>query len=122
MRVVSCGLLPIVCRPRHGSGHYRDPAAARALVLGFRVPLGRPDWQNPRGRVPHFFFPDAPETPFVICLMHSDSLFLPGTTKCRFLIECPPDEAHPLGQARCGIYGVRPSACRVFPTKLNADG
>ncbi len=84
-------------------------------------------WADPlgkiaRGRVPHFFFPDAPETPFVICLLHSNSLFLPGTTKCRFLIECPPDDAHPLGRARCGIYGVRPSACRVFPTKLNATG
>lgn len=75
-----------------------------------------------RGRVPHFYFPDAPEVPFVICLLQTESLFLPGTMKCRFLLECPPDEAHPLGEARCGIYGVRPSACRVFPTKLNDTG
>ena len=81
-------------------------------------------WADPTGQiahglVPHFFFPDTPETPYVICLLHSDSVFLPGTTKCRFLIEGPPDDAHPLGQARCGIYGSRPSACRVFPTKFN---
>ena len=75
-----------------------------------------------RGRVPNFFFPDVPETPFVICLMQTQSLFLPGTAKCRFLIECPPDELHPLGGARCGIYGARPSACRVFPTKMNRAG
>jgi Fe-S-cluster containining protein len=84
-------------------------------------------WADPTGQiahglVPHFFFPDMPETPFVICLMHSDSVFLPGTTKCRFLMEGPPDNANPLGQARCGIYGSRPSACRVFPTKFNPTG
>jgi hypothetical protein len=37
-------------------------------------------------------------------------------------MECPPDEEHPLGQGRCGIYGARPSACRVFPTKFNDSG
>ena len=100
-------------------------AIQRRLGLSFWDFVCR--WADPtgkiaRGRVPHFFFPDAPESPFVICLMHFDSLFLPGTMKCRFLIECPPDDAHPLGQARCGIYGTRPSACRVFPTKLNDTG
>jgi hypothetical protein len=74
------------------------------------------------GLVPHFFFPDMPETPFVICLLHSDSVFLPGTTKCRFLREGEPDADHPMGEARCGAYGVRPLACRVFPTKFNATG
>jgi Fe-S-cluster containining protein len=84
-------------------------------------------WADPTGRIahdyaPHFFFPDAPETPFVICLSHQSSVFLPGTTKCRFLMECPPDEQHPLGQGRCGIYSSRPFACRVFPTRFNDTG
>jgi Fe-S-cluster containining protein len=78
-----------------------------------------PDGKIAHGRVPHFFFPDAPDVPFVLCLIQSESLFLTGTMKCRFLVECPPDDDHPFGQARCGIYGVRPSACRVFPTKFN---
>jgi len=100
-------------------------AIQRRLGLSFWDFVCR--WADPtdtiaRGRVPHFFFSDAPETPFVICLLHSDSLFLPGTRKCRFLIECPPDDTHPLGQGRCGIYGTRPSACRVFPTKFNTTG
>lgn len=81
-----------------------------------------PDGTIARDFVPHFFFPDSPATPFVICLSHTASVFLDGTTKCRFLIECPPDRENPLGQARCGIYPVRPSACRVFPTKFNASG
>jgi Fe-S-cluster containining protein len=84
-------------------------------------------WADPKGnlaqgRVPHFFFPDAPDTPFVICLIQTHSLFLPGTVKCRFLVECPPDQEHPLGEARCGIYGARPATCRVFPTKMNTTG
>jgi Fe-S-cluster containining protein len=81
-----------------------------------------PEGKIARGRVPHFFFPDAPDTPFVICLIQTHSLFLPGTVKCRFLVECPPDQDHPLGQARCGIYHGRPAACRVFPTKMNTTG
>ena len=84
-------------------------------------------WADPQGKIarsyaPHFHFADEPETPFVICLMHADSAFLKGTTKCRFLMECAPDEEHPLGQARCGNYEHRPSACRAFPTKLNQTG
>lgn len=81
-------------------------------------------WPDPNGSIarsyaPHFHFEDDPGTPYVICLMHTASEFLRGTTKCRFLIEGPPDDEHPLGQARCGIYGQRPLTCRVFPTKLN---
>lgn len=84
-------------------------------------------WADPTGRIarkhaPHFHFEDDPRTPFVICLMHAASDFLPGTTKCRFLMECPPDEDHPLGQARCGIYEARPGVCRAFPGKLSDDG
>lgn len=84
-------------------------------------------WADPTGRiarnsVPHFFFDDAPNTPFVMCLLQTDSIFIPETSKCRFLMEGAPDEEHPLGQARCGIYGNRPSACRVFPTKFNETG
>jgi Fe-S-cluster containining protein len=81
-------------------------------------------WADPQGTIarkyaPHFHFADEPQTPFVICLMHDASSYLGETTKCRFLMECAPDESHPLGVARCGIYHTRPMACRAFPTKLN---
>jgi Fe-S-cluster containining protein len=84
-------------------------------------------WADPQGNIarnyaPHFHFEDEPETPFVVCLLHEESQFLPGTSKCRFLMESPPDAGHPLGVARCGIYHSRPSACRAFPTKLNRSG
>ncbi len=84
-------------------------------------------WADPHGRIarnyaPHFYFQDEPRTPFVICLLHVDSHYLKGTTKCRFLTECAPNEEHPLGVARCGIYNQRPAACRAFPTKLNQTG
>jgi hypothetical protein len=81
-------------------------------------------WADPNGNVaqkyaPQFYFDDDPQTPYVVCLKHADSTFFPGTTKCRFLTEGMPDAEHPLGQARCGIYGQRPLPCRVFPAKLN---
>ena len=81
-------------------------------------------WADPhniiaRNYVPHFHFSNEPQTCFVICLMHAESEFLSGTTKCRFLTEGVPNAKHPLGKARCGIYASRPTACRVFPTKLN---
>jgi len=52
----------------------------------------------------------------------SRATFYGITTKCRFLVECAPDEESPLGQARCGIYNARPGACRAFPTRLNETG
>ena len=81
-------------------------------------------WEDPEGRIalnyaPHFIFEDEPETKFVISLMHQESEFFKGTTRCRFLTEGSPDAEHPLGQARCGIYNFRPAACRVFPTKFD---
>ena len=81
-------------------------------------------WADPDGRIalnyaPHFFFEDEPETPFVISLMHHESEYFQGTTRCRFLTEGAPDAEHPLGQARCGIHKFRPGACRVFPTKFD---
>ncbi len=84
-------------------------------------------WADPTGRIagnhaPHFRFEDDADTPFVIGLMHRDSAYLSGTTKCRFLVECPPDDEHPLGVARCGIYDTRPAVCRAFPGKLSDDG
>jgi Fe-S-cluster containining protein len=84
-------------------------------------------WADPTGQIaqnhaPQFYFEDDPRTPFVICLTHQKSTFLHGTTKCQFLIEGQPDQDHPLGQARCGIYHQRPATCRVFPTKLNETG
>ncbi len=72
------------------------------------------------GAVPHFKFDDSGDMPHVICLSHVPSVFHAGSTKCRFLIECGPDDEFPLGRARCGIYGARPSACRIFPTRFNA--
>ena len=84
-------------------------------------------WADPEGTIsrnhaPHFYFADEPETPFVICLLHKQSAFFQGTTTCQFLIEGEPDEEHPLGIARCGIYEARPVACRCFPAKLNDTG
>ena len=84
-------------------------------------------WTDPEGAIagkyaPHLQFADDPGTDYVICLMHEQSDILKKTTKCRFLMECEPDEEHPLGVARCGIYESRPSACRAFPTKLSAAG
>lgn len=82
-------------------------------------------WADPHGAIarryaPHFHFRDEPATPFVICLIHVGSSVFPGTTKCQFLEETAPDAEHPRGLGRCSIYGSRPSACRAFPTKLNA--
>ncbi len=81
-------------------------------------------WEDAEGLIsrnlaPHFFFEDDPTVPFVICLKHVPSLSFPGTTKCRFLMECLPDEEHPKGLGRCSIYGSRPHTCRSFPAKLN---
>jgi Fe-S-cluster containining protein len=84
-------------------------------------------WADPQGLIagryaPHFYFADEPETPFVICLLHRESELHPETSKCRFLMEGPPEEGSPEGRARCGIYHSRPSACRAFPARLNHDG
>ncbi len=97
----------------------------RSLDLSFWDFVCR--WTDPDGTIarkyaPHLKFADDPQTDYVICLKHEESPFLNGTTKCRFLTECQPHEEHPLGTARCGIYGSRPAACRAFPTKLNAGG
>lgn len=84
-------------------------------------------WSDPDGRIarkhaPHFHFSDEAQTPFVIALKHSESTFVPATTKCRFLVEGAPEEGQRLGQARCGIYHQRPATCRIFPTKLSDSG
>ncbi|MEX0704755.1 MAG: YkgJ family cysteine cluster protein [Planctomycetales bacterium] len=83
-------------------------------------------WEDPDGRIalryaPQFRFSDEPQTPFTICLLHQASRNFPSTTRCRFLVECPPDAEHALGRARCGIHPSRPAACRAFPAKLNAS-
>ncbi|MEZ6047760.1 MAG: YkgJ family cysteine cluster protein [Planctomycetaceae bacterium] len=84
-------------------------------------------WEDTHGSIaqkyaPHFYFQDEPQTPFVVGLLQSESTFQPKTTKCRFLMEGAPDEEHPLGVSRCGIYHSRPSACRVFPTRFDDTG
>lgn len=81
-------------------------------------------WADPQGSIaqnyaPHFYFDDEPETPFAICLIQRESTLFPGTTSCQFLHEDPPNELHPLGVGSCSIYGQRPAACRVFPTKFH---
>jgi len=82
-------------------------------------------WEDPDGDIaqkyaPHFRFEDEPQTPFVLCLIRSESQTWPGTGKCLFLEETPATEEHPLGTAKCGIYEHRPAGCRTFPTKLNS--
>jgi len=98
-------------------------AIQRKLGLSFEEFVRRvpdPHGRISNGAVPHFTFDDSPEAHYVICLKHVASPFHPRVSKCRFLIECPPDAEHPIGRARCGIYAVRPHACRIFPTKFNA--
>lgn len=84
-------------------------------------------WPDPEGTIalkyaPHFFFRDDPQTPYVISLIQDYSTLFPETTKCKFLVEGAPTAEAPLGISHCGIYGERPSACRVFPTKFDAAG
>lgn len=83
-------------------------------------------WEDPDGiisgeYVPNLYFDDEPLTPFTLCLLHEPSLIAPETTKCRFLHETPPDDQSPVGGAHCLTYGNRPSACRVFPFKLQTN-
>lgn len=84
-------------------------------------------WADPQGKIalkfaPHFHFRDDLQTPYVIALMQEESGQFPGTSRCKFLIEGEQSSQHPLGVSQCGIYGDRPSACRVFPTKLDREG
>lgn len=79
-----------------------------------------PDGKISRGEAPQLYFDDDPQLSYVLCLQHETSAFHAGTTKCRFLVEGRPSQDNPLGEARCGIYPSRPSACRVFPTKFNS--
>ncbi len=81
-------------------------------------------WADPQGEIalnhaPQFFFSDEPQTPYVVCLKQVESEYFPESSKCRFLMESPPDEEHPLGVARCGIHPDRPGTCRAYPTKLD---
>ena len=53
-------------------------------------------WADPEGIIaqnyaPHFFFEDEPQTPFVITLIHDESIYFPATTRCRYLVEGQPD-------------------------------
>ncbi len=81
-------------------------------------------WPDPEGTIalkyaPHYYFDDEPQTPYVISLIQEYSSNFPGTTRCKFLTEGPPTSEHPLGISQCGIYGERPSACRVYPTRFD---
>jgi Fe-S-cluster containining protein len=84
-------------------------------------------WADPDGAIalkyaPHFYFRDTPQIPYVISLIQEYSSLFPGTARCKFLIEGAPTHEQPLGISQCGIYGERPSACRVFPTKFDHAG
>ena len=84
-------------------------------------------WADPTGAIalkyaPHFYFRDAPETPFVISLLQESSRQFPGTLRCKFLVEGQATPEQPLGASYCGIYNERPSACRVYPTKFDRTG
>lgn len=97
----------------------------RDLQLSFNDFVCR--WPDPSGSVtsghaPQFYFEDRPRTPYAICLRRAPSQYLAGVSRCLFLQETPPTEESPLGRAHCGIYGARPAACRVFPTRFNASG
>ncbi|MEO1994932.1 MAG: YkgJ family cysteine cluster protein [Planctomycetaceae bacterium] len=81
-------------------------------------------WADPENTIarryaPQFYFSDEPQMPFVICLIQRESTYFPDTRSCRFLMEGQPDEESPYGEARCGIYNARPSACRVFPARFH---
>ena len=84
-------------------------------------------WPDPDGKIgrryaPALHFADDPGEPTVLCLTHEASDTLPGSTRCRFLVETGPTAEHPRGLGRCGVYGDRPAACRSFPTRFAADG
>lgn len=84
-------------------------------------------WEDSAGMIagkyaPHLFFEDEPQTPFTLCLQHTDSQTLPGTTRCQFLQEEPRSAEFPRGRGECGAYAHRPAACRVFPTTLHDSG
>src|SRR5260370_39993627 len=84
-------------------------------------------WVDSQGAIavkfaPHFHLQDKPQTPFVISLIQEESRQFPGTNRCKFLVEGDQSREYPLGISQCGIYGERPSACRVFPTKFDHSG
>src|SRR5262249_21831561 len=84
-------------------------------------------WADPEGKTasnyaPRLYSRDEPDPPFVISLIQECSSLLPGTTRWKLLGEGPQSREHPLGISQCGIYGERPCACRVFPTKFAPSG
>ena len=82
-------------------------------------------------------FEDTPATPYVICLSHTRSEFHAELHKCRFLIECAPDEEFPVGarplrdlwRAAFRLPGVsheiqrdqRPGSRRDIPERLRQN-
>lgn len=81
-------------------------------------------WADPENTIsrrfaPQFYFTDEPGTPFVICLRQTESRVYPGTQKCLFLHEQPPQEHGLEPQAICGVYPDRPYTCRAFPLKFD---
>ena len=84
-------------------------------------------WPDADGKIarrdaPALYFAEAPRAPVVLCLVHEESRALPGSARCRFLLETPPTADRPRGTGRCGVYADRPAACRGYPLRFAADG
>jgi Fe-S-cluster containining protein len=84
-------------------------------------------WADPscaisRGVAPHFFFDDDRQTPYVIGLRQTESRLFRGTRKCVFLEETDPAGRLERGTGRCSVYEHRPSACRIFPARVDEAG
>ncbi len=99
------------------------------IVTELKIPFWRfvCRWADPSGAIardiaPHFRFDDDPRTPYVICLLQTESQLFPGTRKCCFLTESGPSGEAARGAGRCSIYGHRPVACRIFPSRLDELG
>jgi len=75
-----------------------------------------------RGVAPHFFFDDDCRTPYVIGLLQTESRIFPGTRKCGFLEETDPSGKSARGTGQCSIYEHRPTACRIFPSRIDEAG
>jgi Fe-S-cluster containining protein len=79
--------------------HFRLDGSEKAYCLA----LNMKEWNHPHLTSPiegEGFSPEVPD----------------GSRRCIFLMELPS------GQTRCGIYGLRPIACRAYPLVLTENG
>lgn len=59
------------------------------------------------------------EDKFIFSIKNQESTLLPGTKKCVFLQEWKIFSDRVTG--RCGIYDIRPYACRAFPSTIDKE-